>query len=99
MNNIIIEKVNTEAIPLIQELTMKVWPQTYSSVLSTEQIAYMLDMMYSKDSLMEQMQSGQQFVIAFYDNQPIGFASYGITEMPNEFKLHKLSLALRCYNH
>jgi len=90
MNNLIIEKVNAEAIPLIQELTMKVWPQTYSSVLSTEQIAYMLDMMYSKESLTEQMQSGQQFVVAIYDNHPIGFASYGITEIPNEFKLHKL---------
>ena len=90
MNNLIIEKVNAEAIPLIQELTMKVWPQTYSSVLSEEQIAYMMDMMYSKESLMKQMQTGQQFVIAFYNNQPIGFASYGITEIPNEFKLHKL---------
>lgn len=85
-----IEKVNAEAIPLIQELTMMVWPQTYSSVLSVEQIAYMLNMMYSKESLMEQMQAGQQFVIAHFNNQPIGFASYGATEKSNEYKLHKL---------
>lgn len=90
MNNLIIEKVNIEAIPLIQELTMKVWPQTYSSVLSAEQITYMLDMMYSKESLIEQMLSGQQFIIAYYNNQPIGFASYGPTVHFNEYKLHKL---------
>lgn len=90
MNNLLIEKVNSEAIPLIQELTMMVWPQTYSSVLSAEQITYMLDMMYSKESLTEQMQSGKQFIIAYFNNQPIGFASYGKTEQSYKYKLDKL---------
>ena len=41
-------------IPLIRELTYKVWPQTYVNILSAEQIDYMLEMMYSTASLEKQ---------------------------------------------
>jgi diamine N-acetyltransferase len=85
-----IHKVGTEAIPLIQQLTLEVWPQTYSSVLSEEQIIYMLNLMYSEDALFQQMNTGSQFIIASYNHQPVGFASYGPTEKLNEYKLHKL---------
>lgn len=90
MGNLIINKVGTESIALIRELTMQVWPQTYAASLSQEQIDYMLNMMYSTEALQQQMSSGSQFIIAYYDEQPVGFASYGPTEKENEFKLHKL---------
>ncbi|OQY92683.1 MAG: hypothetical protein B6D37_13690 [Sphingobacteriales bacterium UTBCD1] len=76
-------------IPLIRELTFKVWPQTYAAILSDEQIEYMLDMMYSESSLEKQMQDGARFVIAYDDQAPAGFASYQETE-PGIFKLHKI---------
>lgn len=69
---------------------MQVWPQTYASTLSQEQIDYMLHLMYSTEALKEQMNKGVQFIIAYYNEQPIGFASYGPTEKEQEFKLHKL---------
>lgn len=90
MGNLIINKVGTESIALIQELTMQVWPQTYAASLSQEQIDYMLNMMYSTEALQQQMSNSSQFIIAYYDEQPVGFASYGPTEKGNEFKLHKL---------
>ena len=43
-------------IPLIRELTFATWPQTYSSIISKEQIDYMLDMIYSPASLQKQME-------------------------------------------
>ena len=85
-----IYKAGIKAIPLIQQLTAEVWPQTYAAVLTEEQIAYMLNMMYSAEALMQQMQTGHQFIIANYINEPVGFASFGATEKPQEFKLHKL---------
>lgn len=90
LNELIIHKVGEESIPLIQELTMQVWPQTYAAVLSHEQIGYMLNNMYSHDALKEQIQTGHQFVIACYNQQPVGFASYGPTDCTDEYKLHKL---------
>ena len=90
LNELIIHKVGEESIPLIQELTMQVWPQTYAAVLSEEQIGYMLNKMYSHEALKEQMQSGQQFIIANYHQQSVGFASYGPTDLADEYKLHKL---------
>jgi diamine N-acetyltransferase len=85
-----VHKVGIEAIPLIQQLTIEVWPQTYSSLLSEEQIIYMLNLMYSEDALQQQMNTGSQFIIASYNHHPVGFASYGPTENANEYKLHKL---------
>lgn len=76
-------------IPLIRELTFKVWPQTYSSIISKEQIDFMLDMMYSKTSLQQQMTEGCHFIIALDNTEPIGFASYHKTE-PSVFKLDKI---------
>ena len=90
LNELIINKIGDESISLIQELTMQVWPQTYAAVLSEEQIGYMLNMMYSDEALRDQMQSGQQFIVACYNQQPVGFASYGPTDLTDEYKLYKL---------
>ena len=76
-------------IPLIRELTFNVWPQTYAPIISQEQIDYMLEMMYSEESLQKQMDDGCQFIIAYYNEEPVGFASYQETQ-PAVWKLHKL---------
>lgn len=76
-------------ISLIRELTFKVWPQTYSEILTTEQIDYMLDMMYSPASLEKQMSEGCYFVIVYYNDTPVGFSSYQMTGKEIA-KLHKI---------
>jgi GNAT superfamily N-acetyltransferase len=78
-------------IALVQELTAKVWPQTYASILSPEQIQYMLEMSYSTSALERQMREGHQFYIAMRGNEAIGFASVSESK-PGEFKLHKIYL-------
>ena len=84
-----IEKASVDDIPLIRELTFKVWPQTYAEVLSQEQIDYMLEMMYSPSSLEKQMKSGAQFIFVYDEKEPVGFASYQEME-PGIYKLHKI---------
>jgi len=81
-------------IDLIRELTLQVWPQTYSSIISKEQIDYMLEMMYSKSSLSKQMtEEGCQFVIIYENNKAAGFASF--SEIENKiWKLHKIYVLL-----
>lgn len=85
-----IRKVSIEDIPLIRELTFRVWPQTYASILSQAQIDYMLEMMYSESSLKIQMtEDGCQFIIVYEDGNPVGFASYS-EEQPQRWKLNKI---------
>jgi len=76
-------------IPLIRELTYKVWPQTYLKIQTQEQVDYMLEMMYSVSALEKQMNDGCEFIIAYDDKEPVGFASYQDTG-DNIYKLHKL---------
>lgn len=84
-----IRKATVDDIPLLRELTFKVWPQTYASILTREQIDYMLEMMYSPASLKKQMGEGAQFIFVYDDEIPVGFASYQQIDT-TLFKLHKL---------
>ena len=76
-------------IPLIRDLTMKIWPQAYSTILSATQIDYMLDMMYSESSLQKQMKENHEFIIVNDGTEPVGFASFSLQE-PGVYKLHKI---------
>ncbi len=84
-----IRKTGNTDIPLIRELTFKVWPQTYAAIITKEQIDFMLEMMYSETSLQQQMNDGCQFIIVHSESEPVGFASYQET-VPSVFKLHKI---------
>jgi RsiW-degrading membrane proteinase PrsW (M82 family)/ribosomal protein S18 acetylase RimI-like enzyme len=85
----LIRKAYAHDIPLIRDLTFKIWPATYSSILSAEQIEYMIGMIYSEKALDQQMKEGQEFVIIYDGVQPIGFAAVGLLE-PKIFKLYKI---------
>jgi N-acetylglutamate synthase-like GNAT family acetyltransferase len=76
-------------IPAIQHIAEKTWPATYGSILSQEQFDYMMDMMYSTESLAEQMNNGHQFYVAELDGTTFGFASVS-KEANGVFKLNKL---------
>ena len=78
-----------EDIPLIRELTLKVWPQTYAAIISPQQIDYMLDMMYSEASLQKQMEEGIKFILVYDETVPVGFAAYQEIQ-PAIYKLHKI---------
>ena len=61
---------------LIRELASRIWSNTYSHILSAEQLDYMFDMMYSVESLHKQMsEGGHRFFIAETDGVPSGYIS------------------------
>jgi len=84
-----IRKAYAADIPLIRDMAYKIWPQTYGSILSQEQLDYMLTLLYSDKALHEQIEGNIEFVIAYDGVHPVGFASFGLTE-PSVFKLHKI---------
>lgn len=84
-----------EDIPIIQEIAHSTWPVTYGHIISEEQLIYMLDLMYSKESLAEQMLKGHQFFLFeaatfnSVEKSIEGFASIS-NESNGVFKLNKL---------
>lgn len=62
--------------PLIRELALQIWDDTYKNILSAEQLEYMFEMMYSIESIHEQMtEAGHQFFIARIDDVAVGYLS------------------------
>lgn len=84
-----IRKAFPADIPLIRDMAYKIWPSTYGSILSQEQIDYMLDLFYSEKALHEQMEQHIEFIIVYDGVHPVGFASFGLS-LPRVYKLHKI---------
>lgn len=76
----------------IRTLAKIVWPVTYGTILSKEQLDYMFEMMYSVSSLQNQAtKRAHHFIIAYEDQMPIGFASYEFDcEKTSKTKIHKI---------
>lgn len=77
---------------LIQQLARQTWPDAFKKILSKEQIAYMLEMMYSIASLAEQVEKkGHTFILAKSEVDYVGFASYELNYKGlSKTKIHKI---------
>lgn len=76
-------------IPAIRALALHIWPIAYGNILSEEQLAYMLQLMYSSEALQKQLQEGHTFRLIYHNETPVGFASWS-AEDNGIYKLHKL---------
>ena len=84
-------KANSEHIPIIIELTKKIWPVAYGKILSKAQLDYMIDKFYNETALRELIQKGHVFYLAQDDKDNyVGFVSYEINSEPNKTKIHKI---------
>lgn len=84
-------KANSEDIPIIIELTKKIWPVAYGKILSKAQLDYMIDKFYNETALRELIQKGHVFYLAQDDKDNyVGFVSYEINSEPNKTKIHKI---------
>lgn len=71
-----IRKATLEDISLINELAWIVFPHTYNKMLPPGQTEYMMEWMYSEESLHKQMtQDGHIYYLAFKDDEPAGYLS------------------------
>ena len=63
-------------INAISGLAQKIWNQYYPAIISQQQIDYMLDKMYSQESLKEQMsKKGHLFYFISHNKDNLGFIS------------------------
>lgn len=88
-NEVKIRHATPADIPLIRDLVYRVWPQTYASILSQDRIDYMLEYMYSAESLQKQMNAGSQFIVVYDAEEPVGYAAY-LSRGHGIYKLDKI---------
>ncbi len=70
-----LRQAGTEDCLLIRRLAEEVFPQTYRDILSGEQISFMMEWMYSPESILRQMEDGHVYLLAYAGANPAGYAS------------------------
>ncbi|MCB0532722.1 MAG: GNAT family N-acetyltransferase [Lewinellaceae bacterium] len=88
----IIQRASAADIPTIRELAHCIWWAHYPEIISTEQIEYMLGLMYSEEALTRQLQQeGHQIWLVNAESIPVGFLSVSETA-EGQYFLHKFYL-------
>lgn len=62
-------------MPLVIELSRRIWPVAYAGVLTPEQIENLLLRIYNEESLGKELSAGHRFWAAEEDGIPLGYAS------------------------
>lgn len=79
-------------IPEIQKIAFSAWPYTFKDILSPQQIGYMMDWMYSTQSLQEQMEvKNHHYFLAKQNDKFSGYMSIEHNcENTGKTKIHKI---------
>ena len=78
-------------IPIIRSIARATWPVVYKEIISSGQITYMLELMYSGSSLEAQFGNGHRFFLAVDVDAVLGFAGYEVHyNGTSSTRLHKL---------
>ena len=82
-----------QELALVQSIARRTWPSTFATILSPEQIEYMLNWMYDLKMLESQLEKGHTFLLAEENGAELGFAGFELNyaEGPKA-KLHKIYL-------
>jgi ribosomal protein S18 acetylase RimI-like enzyme len=75
----------------IESIARQTWPVAYGSILSKQQLDYMLDLFYCESALAHDVkQKNHLFYLASYQNQPVAFVGIQLQYLPYTTKIHKL---------
>jgi diamine N-acetyltransferase len=91
-NPTIVSAVETD-LPDIATLAGIIWRACYRTIISDQQIDYMLERMYAFETMRTEIRDeGIRYERLMVDGELAGFAAYGPSGQPETFKLHKLYL-------
>ena len=74
-------------IPLISQLADKIWKEHYPSIISQDQINYMLQSRYSQEAIAAGIERGEKYFIAYCNEKAVAYAS--IEWLEDFYYLHK----------
>ena len=91
MANIAIRLADSTDFSTIEAIARQTWPAAYGAILTTEQLAYMLDLFYCHEALSQDVtQKNHLYFLVFLEGKAIGFAGIQHHYLPNTTKIHKL---------
>jgi GNAT superfamily N-acetyltransferase len=70
-----IKRAGKNDLQIIHEMAEVVFRETYKTILSPEQMEYMMEWMYSLANLTKQVAQGHTYYIAWNDAEPQGYVS------------------------
>ena len=71
-----LRKATTDDCALIRKLAQQVFPETSKEILTSEQIDYMMEWMYSEQSIRRQMEEeGHVYLLAYEECEAAGYVS------------------------
>lgn len=95
-----IRLIGPEHVLVIQDLAWRIWNAVYTTLISQEQIDYMLGTMYTPASIQEQMDAGHRFWMAYDGSRPVGFMSVSAHPViSGRARIHKLYLLPTYHGH
>lgn len=80
LNPVTIEPAKEKDIPAIQAVAEMTWQDTFTSIIGAQKVAQELKREYSFDSLKQQMENGQQFVVLKDNGMVVAYASCSIEQ-------------------
>lgn len=88
-----IEKATESEIPLIREIAETSWRANYKGIISSEQIDYMLDLMYSEKEIKSQFQNPNYHYYFIRDKEKtVGIMGFENNYEEGSTKLHRIYL-------
>ena len=91
--NITTRRLGRDELHLVRQVADAVWPVTFREILSEEQIAYMMEMMYAKEVMEREFDEGIRFNGVFDGDRAVGYYIWGRCDSaPGAAKLHKCYL-------
>ncbi|WP_445990137.1 GNAT family N-acetyltransferase [Chromobacterium haemolyticum] len=91
--NLCLDPLTAADFPSLAELAGEIWHQHFISMISREQIDYMLAGRYVPEKLSAYLEAPDRwFGLLRLDGRLVGYCSYALTATPGEMKLEQLYL-------
>ena len=73
-------RATADDIELVRSIAKVAFPATYSTIISAEQIDYMMEWMYSAEKLQQEISGNITYLLAEVDGRTVGYLSFGPDE-------------------
>ena len=72
----IIPALSQDSYQIIADLAKSIWTEHYKTIISEQQIGYMLNKFQSVSSIKKQVENGVKYFLIFHDDVTVGYFSY-----------------------
>jgi diamine N-acetyltransferase len=92
-NDISFRTAGEADIPLIQDLSSRIWREHYPGIISHDQIDYMLGKMYDTGVIRDEiLNRGYRYVLVMRGNEAVGYIAYRFEDPDRAVMISKLYL-------